>query len=681
MITQQSIYHLTLKAMLIPLIAAGLLHGVKLANATDHFTPALLPMERVVLSTSGVALFQQGGRVDGQVEVQIRASVSEMNDLLKSLVFWDQGQGSILRISYSGQLALERTLSGLALDLSSTPGWLELFTQLRGREVTIEKLDNEVITARVLGTDRRLVRNNEQWVEADYLNLVSEKGLETLGLEQIRRFEITNSHLQAELNKALDALAQNQQLERQQVSLYLSGEGEREVAVSYIVEAPVWKTSYRLLMTGEQGEEGARLQAWAIVENTSDQDWNEISLALISGQPLSFIEDLYQPRFIDRPVYQPSTLHSITPQVYSLARELSLREIASGEVASRSMSPPPIPAPSPAPALESVPRAGGIANIGGEDIGSHFEYRLERVTLPRHQSAMFPILDAQVDISPISIFDAQVHEAFPLQGALLHNISDKPLPEGPMTVMLEQNYVGEARIDHMPAGSERMISYAVDLNLQVQVDNQQPETQITHGKLEGGVLLLQRSHLRETTYHAINESAESRDLIILHPRRPNWQIASQEYLLGETEQHYRLKLNIHEQAKESLIVKETRVDWERLQLINLNEPQLLYWSSQGPIDSDARQLLKKASTLRQAWSRADQDVIEVQNTIERIYKEQERIRANIEVLKEDSELYVRLIGSLEVQENQLEELINKLLEAQLQANRARDAFEDYLASL
>ncbi|WP_160173706.1 hypothetical protein [Nitrincola sp. A-D6] len=158
-----------------------------------------------MLSTSGVGLFQQGGKVDGPVQVQLQASSTEMNDLLKSLVFWDQGNGRIVGVSYPGQSALGRILSSLRVDLSGNPGWVDVFTQLRGQAIQVETLQGSLLTGRILGADRRTLRVADQFAELDYLNLVTETGLESLSLDQIRRFELTDTRLQDDLNRALTA--------------------------------------------------------------------------------------------------------------------------------------------------------------------------------------------------------------------------------------------------------------------------------------------------------------------------------------------------------------------------------------------------------------------------------------------------------------------------------------------
>ena len=105
--------------------------------------------------------------------------------------------------------------------------------------------------------------------------------------------------------------------------------------IGYVVETPVWKTSYRLILSGpgdlqdekgrkdrgdekdkagpatKPGEGGAKpateakLQGWAIIENQTDNDWNDVQLSLVSGRPISFIQDLYRPLYIPRPTVQP----------------------------------------------------------------------------------------------------------------------------------------------------------------------------------------------------------------------------------------------------------------------------------------------------------------------------------------------------------------------------------------
>src|SRR5207237_5669142 len=93
------------------------------------------------------------------------------------------------------------------------------------------------------------------------------------------------------------------------------GAGTRRVRIGYVVESPIWKTSYRLLL--DDGKSRGQLQGWAIVENQTESDWNNASLALVSGRPISFMMDLYQPLYATRPTVVPELFAGLRPQVYA----------------------------------------------------------------------------------------------------------------------------------------------------------------------------------------------------------------------------------------------------------------------------------------------------------------------------------------------------------------------------
>src|SRR5256885_10775389 len=59
-----------------------------------------------------------------------------------------------------------------------------------------------------------------------------------------------------------------------------------------------------------------QLQGWAIVENQTDNDWTDVQLSLVSGRPISFVQDLYQPLYVPRPVVVPELFASLMPQTY-----------------------------------------------------------------------------------------------------------------------------------------------------------------------------------------------------------------------------------------------------------------------------------------------------------------------------------------------------------------------------
>src|SRR5262249_27271481 len=132
-----------------------------------------------------------------------------------------------------------------------------------------------------------------------------------------------------EFREALTLLASGSDDQRRQVGIHFSGTGRRQVRVGYVTEAPLWKMSYRLMIGGKDAKAGAPyLQGWALVENTSDDDWKDVRLSLVSGRPVSFIQDLYQPLYLPRPVIAPDVIASAMPQTHGGNMDEERKQVA-----------------------------------------------------------------------------------------------------------------------------------------------------------------------------------------------------------------------------------------------------------------------------------------------------------------------------------------------------------------
>src|SRR5205814_7613890 len=91
--------------------------------------------------------------------------------------------------------------------------------------------------------------------------------------------------------------------------------------VSYISEVPVWKRTYRSLLS-EKPNEKPLLQGWAIVDNTIGEDWKDVQLSLVAGAPQSFIQNISQPFYARRPVIALPESVMLTPQSHEASLEV-----------------------------------------------------------------------------------------------------------------------------------------------------------------------------------------------------------------------------------------------------------------------------------------------------------------------------------------------------------------------
>jgi hypothetical protein len=279
-----------------------------------------LPINKVILFSSGVGYFQREGEVEGSSRVDLTFPGTDVNDLLKSLVLQDSGGGKVSTISYDSPDPIEKTLKSFALDLTMNPSFGQLINQARGEkiEVTLQQSNATqpgTVSGVVLGMEsQRQPHGKDALIDVEMLNMLCTEGVRSIPLNQVLRLRFLNSALDAELRRALEVLASRHDSQKKVVSLTFNGEGKRNVKVGYVIENPIWKTSYRLVID-EAGK--AVLQGWAVVENTSDDDWKDVKMSLVSGRPISFQMNLYDPLFVPRPKVEPELFASLRPPTFN----------------------------------------------------------------------------------------------------------------------------------------------------------------------------------------------------------------------------------------------------------------------------------------------------------------------------------------------------------------------------
>src|SRR5438093_3310608 len=326
----------------------------KLAANPGAIKPAVqLPIGQVVLFSSGVGYFQREGEIDGNARIDLTFPVEDINDLLKSMVLQDLGEGHISAVSYESHDPVERTLKSFAVNLTSNPGLGQIMQQARGEKVEVVMQQSSAaqpgtLTGTVISLEKqRQPAGKDGIVETEMLNMWCAEGMRSVKLADVQRIRFLNPVIESEFRRALDVLALSHDTQKKAVSLNFTGDGKRPVRVGYVVENPIWKTSYRLVL-GKDGK--PFLQGWAIVENPSDEDWKDVRMALVSGRPISFQMDLYQPLYVPRPVVEPELFASLRPPTYS------------GSMTER---PPADAAPAAEPMPPPGPGGGGGGGFGG----------------------------------------------------------------------------------------------------------------------------------------------------------------------------------------------------------------------------------------------------------------------------------------------------------------------------
>src|SRR4051794_38001868 len=287
----------------------------------DEPRAAGLPVSRVLLFSSGVGHFLREGTVSGDARVDLSFPVADINDLIKSMVVRDLDGGHISAVSYDSSAPIDRTLKSFAVNLTSNPTLEGILNQARGERVEVAPLNavgaGGVMSGVIVGVERQKALVGKDAADAAVLNLWCADGVRAVKLADVQRVKFLSPALESEFKKALETLAMSHDTQKKAVAIRCVGEGKRRVQVGYVVENPVWKTSYRLVLGTKEDKKAPYLQGWAVVENSTYEDWRDVRMALISGRPISFQMDLYQPLFVSRPTMQLELFASLRPVAYS----------------------------------------------------------------------------------------------------------------------------------------------------------------------------------------------------------------------------------------------------------------------------------------------------------------------------------------------------------------------------
>jgi len=661
-----------------------------------------LPVASVTLFSSGVGWFEHSGKVDGEATAELRFRTSQINDVLKSLVLQDLDGGKIGAVGYPSQDPLDKTLKSFQVDVSGNPPLAGLLNQLRGATVQVQVLD-ATIEGVVLGCESRIrvVPNNGGQETTWTLNLIADGAIRPLPLADIRSVKPTDAGLRAELGKALAALAAARDQDKKPVSLRFSGQGQRKVRLGYVAEAPVWKASYRLLMNKDK----THAQAWAIVENPTESDWNDVKLTLVSGRPISFVQNLYQPLYTQRPVVQTELQAGLQPVAYgggmkdgenaAMAKGDNRNEQLRERKAMRAMP----SAPAAAMAMEAGDAVGMVAGAAdkpfnavssiqvatqsAQGVGELFTYDVGKVTIPRQRSAMIPFIGSDIPAERVSIYNRAVLPRNPLAGARLTNSTGLHLTPGPITVYDDGTYAGDAQLTALPPGQVRLISFAVDQRVLVDSERERSQQTRTLGKIVRGVLQLQVVSYQGRTYKAENQGDVAKQLIIEHPRAGGeWKLHETPAALETTDQLYRFKVDLPAKGKAELAVTE-RLQWgEAVALLDGEEDRIsMFLAGGGELKPAVKDALLKARAFAEAWRAAQRSREEGQQQIRAITDDQERIRRNLGSVDRNTEIAKTWLGKLATQETKLDQLRanDEALIADIAAKRK--ALADYIAQL
>lgn len=651
-----------------------------------------LPITRVVLYKHGVGYFERECKVEGDHTLLLTFKQSEVSDVLKSLTVLDLDGGHIASVSYDSTKPLEQLLAEVSLSIPDQGSLVNLLPQIKGARVALHSGVADPIEGVILGIDATKRQTGDGIVRIVLLSVLTDQGdVRQVDLHALAAVQILDATLRRDLDFYLKTQLSAKKKDARTFTFFAQGEGKRTVRISYTLEAPVWKATYRILI-GEESKP-SRIQGWAVVDNTQDEDWEDVQLSLIAGLPVSFTHDLYTPRYIRRPeVKVQETTGVLPPTVEEGMAWLAASE--EGDFAAAAMAPsptklrklyPPIGLDMTEPVGEyeasSMP-----AQVRERKVGDLFEYEIEHpVTIKRNQSALVPIVLREFAGRPVLLYNKATRAENPLRCVEFKNTTGLTLEGGPVTVLEAGAYVGEAMLETMKPDEERLVPYAVELGVHVLSNLNSHQDRVHRVTIRRGQLREFYQAIDQTAYHLNNKSDSSQVVYLEHPRpAQEWELVDSPKPHEITENYWRFRFTIEPKQVTEFVVKARHMIQSAFGLTDITDHSLSVWIDQKYLDRRTEKILKQAIDLKHEVGNLDAELRAMVKQREEIHTEQKRIRENLQSIGDrpgEKELRERYLRTLGAQEDRLEKIAAEC-EAKARAReQSREKMNDLLAKL
>ncbi len=685
----------------------------------------VLPLREVALFSSGVGYFGRAGQINGETSVPLVVHAPQIADLLKSLVLFDP-KGTIKPVTYSLQDYLAQGVGETDLNLGSAASPGAILQAFQGAPVRLERAAG-AIEGRILSVSSRQTKVDDALVTLEYLSLLTTMGVQTMRLDDVTSFRLLDPDLDAKLRATLEKKATNLTTKlddgARNITLHFAGKGAREVRAGYLLETPAWKTSYRLVLDAKKKP---YLQGWAIVENTTDDDWNGVHLSLISGRPISFIQDLAAPIYVSRPVVAPLILGSPRPQTFGEGFSESGQKTVNAPIAmpadelssrvgalENRVTPPPILSDMPVNGALFRNRSaggrgssfGGAANevarssitqgllddkqlqaqASGAERGELFEYAIDgATTIARGQAAMVPIVSSDIEGQAVTIAESSLNpgEISTSNGFSLRNSSGLHLQGGPITVFAGGIYAGDALVSNLAPMEKRLIAYARDLEV-VAIQNQpKSDENVVKISLRDGVLHFRKNLSRERSWSFKNKGDALKTVVLQVPDEGDWKLADAKQLDEKTVGAQRLRFGI-KPGDTTFKAKWITQQEEEIAVFDTEAPSLDFYAQLGAVSPALKAKLVEIAAQKRRLSELAALRALKETSLKDIESDQTRIRGNMMPLDKNGQLFKSYERKLGEQESRVESVraeIKRLREAENAASKSLRSALDGLSA-
>lgn len=608
--------------------------------STALYTPVLAAnngdIKSVTISSGGLSEIVRKARVEDDGAISIEIPLKQVDDILKSLVVNDE-KGSVKDISLAGPQPIAETFEGLPFASDNLGNIPSLIAKLQGVKATVTSGEKS-LTGIITGVELRTAKDA---VSAYKASLFTDKGIESLDITENVQLQILDEAMRSKLESAISVVGKAVNDGSRLISIRMNGATSRDVTLTYVVASPIWKTSYRLLIDDTSK---ARLQAWAILENASGEDWKDVEITLTSGEPVTLKQKLHERIWKDRE--EVASGNAVRPR--------SMKASRGGEVAAFAAPVAPMSMDASASMERSFEMATAMAGDAIEtDVVTKFTLP-GSFNLPKGETLATPIADQTIEAEIVSLYKPQSHGQHPVTSVSMKNTTSSSLPPGIMTVFTAtEGYVGDSKVEGIHKDDVVSASFAVDKKVSISQSTKHDQAIMSVKVVDG--MLSSETKMRETTAYEITGAADAdRTVVIEEPKQPGTVFKSEAFD-RETASAHLLRAKVAKGGKVTVSATHETMMQQTYGLAEL-APNTLIELSVTSIDEAVAEKLKALAKSRSDQVEAEIALQRVDEGINALEKSQDRIRKNLEAVPDGSDLQTSYVNDLSETEKSIKGL-------------------------
>jgi len=669
-----------------------------------------LPVKRMVLYKHGVGFIERAGSFGAKDEIKLNFKRDEMDDILKSLSIFTKGKGQVTGVSYETADDVSKLLAEKAINVPDREAMVGLLRALKGYRIKIW-VPGEEVEGKVVGTDEEVSSSANGNVLGRKCSVViqsDDEKIRSFDIASVSGMQVKDVEAKDDLKFYLDAITSIRKKNVKGLTIFMDGD-KPELSVSYIAAMPSWRVSYRLAYF--KGDK-TLLQGWGIIDNRLDEDLKDVQLSLVAGKPISFIYDIYTPRIVQRPIVREEVRTVSAPvemegQSMALAdaapvcsppceaeadmdyRRSEKKEMAKSSMPMRSRAAPMGFASGAGgmPSTETATADGLIASTRVQtksvEMGEFFRYDIEMpVTVKRGQSAMVPIIQCPIICKKEHVYNGAKMPRNPVVTMRIKNNSGLVLERGPIVVLDEGTYVGEAILPYTTIDSENHVAYSVDLGVNV-TEKQESESHMKAIHIKNKYFQKEYLEFLKTEYTIENKKTEAITLVVEHPKR-EYELTETPNPTEKTESFFRWALEVKPKTQTKFNVKEVKTVYYSENIRSLGVETLKSYLDSKYIQKTSYEKISEIIELQKKIYVLQQNVQKLENERNQIYNEQGRLRQNLGSLgstPQEQNLRSKYISTMEGQEKRLEQIKAEIEKTQAEIQTIDRTIEQKLGAL